>query len=192
MKNINNDCLVRTLDLYYWIKNVSLRDFECKYYYDGNIKDRMMILIVTNRADWVGNNRSSWWCCWPSVVGRQHICHRCQPDKMPSLQTSSVQTLKAVDKALELPLVSSACSEMTRIASPLTPYVSSLSKVATQVEEKVAPHIPAVICRSSAAAVERADHLACEGIDQLTEKLPQLKEDTPKLLEGTKVRNGGE
>ena len=116
---------------------------------------------------------------------------------MPSLQShtgsnSSVQTLKAVDKALELPLVSSACSEMTRIASPLTPYVSSLSKVATQVEEKVAPHIPAVICRSSAAAMERADHLACEGIDQLTEKLPQLKEDTPKLLEGTKVRNGGE
>ena len=101
-----------------------------------------------------------------------------------------VKTLKAVDKAMELPFINSACSEVTRMASPLTPYMmsSGLTKVVTQVEEKVVPHIPINVSESVAAAVERADNFACEGIDHLTEKLPQLKEATPKLLEETKVR----
>ena len=33
----------------------------------------------------------------------------------------------------------------------------------------------------------QADTLACGGIDQLTEKLPQLKDATPKLINETKV-----
>ena len=40
---------------------------------------------------------------------------------------------------------------------------------------------------SVSAAVEKADSYACSGIDQLTEKVPQLKDATPKLLEETKV-----
>merc|ERR1711990_673758 len=36
------------------------------------------------------------------------------------------------------------------------------------------------------AAVEKADSYACSGIEQLTEKLPQLKDATPKLLKETK------
>ena len=119
-----------------------------------------------------------------------------------------VKNLKVVDKALELPLVNSAYSEVTRIASPITPYVeSTLTKVTpmmeagyqtikTQVEEKVVPHIPSNISKnmsatleSVTAAVEKADSYACSGIDQLTEKLPQLKDATPQLLlEETKVR----
>ena len=122
-----------------------------------------------------------------------------------------VKNLRAVDKALELPLVNSAYSEVTRIASPLTPYVeSTLTKMTpmveagyqtlkTQVEEKVVPHIPTNISESVSknmnttletvtAAVEKADSYACSGIEQLTEKLPQLKDATPKLLEETKVR----
>ena len=111
--------------------------------------------------------------------------------QLPDSAKTPTMTLKSVDKALEIPIISSACSEVTRIASPLTPYVmsSGLTKVVSQVEEKVAPHIPSNVSESVAAAVERADNLACEGIDHLTEKLPQLKEAAPKLLEETKVRS---
>ena len=69
----------------------------------------------------------------------------------------------------------------------------------TQVEEKVVPHIPhnltstvsggvAATVDSVAAAVEKADNLACESLDQLMDKIPQLKEATPKLIEETKVK----
>ena len=121
-----------------------------------------------------------------------------------------VKALKVVDKALELPLINSAYSEVTRIASPITPYVeTTLTKVSpmveagyqtikSQVEEKVVPHIPSnisetvsksmsVTLETVTAAVEKADCYACCGIDQLTEKVPQLKDATPKLLEETKV-----
>jgi len=120
-----------------------------------------------------------------------------------------VKNLKVVDKALELPLVNSAYSEVTRMASPITPFVeSTLSKVTpmvevgyqtikTQVEEKVVPHIPDNISESVSnhvsstmesmtAAMEKVDGFACSGIDQLTEKVPQLKDATPKLIEETK------
>ena len=125
--------------------------------------------------------------------------------------TTPVKSLKLVDKALEVPLVNSAYSEVTRFASPISPYVeSTLTKVTpivevgyqtlkTQVEEKVVPHIPhnltstvsggvAATVDSVAAAVEKADNLACESLDQLMDKIPQLKEATPKLIEETKVR----
>jgi len=119
------------------------------------------------------------------------------------------KNLKVVNKAMELPLVNSAYSEVTRIASPITPYVeTTLTKVSpmleagyqtikTQVEEKLVPHIPSNLSdsvsknmsstlESVSAAVEKADSYACSGIDQLTEKVPQLKDATPKLLEETK------
>ena len=125
--------------------------------------------------------------------------------------TTPVKSLKLVDKALEVPLVNSAYSEVTRFASPISPYVeSTLTKVTpmvevgyqtlkTQVEEKVVPHIPhnltstvsggvAATVDSVAAAVEKADNLACESLDQLMDKIPQLKEATPKLIEETKVK----
>ena len=121
-----------------------------------------------------------------------------------------VKNLRVVNKAMELPLVNSAYSEVTRIASPITPYVeSTLTKVSpmveagyqtikSQVEEKVVPHIPANISESVSknvsatlesvsAAMEKVDNYACSGIDQLTEKVPQLKDATPKLMEETKV-----
>ena len=129
-----------------------------------------------------------------------------------SPKSSSLENLnlKVMDKALELPLLSSAYSGVTRIASPITPYVeSTLTKVRplveagyqtikTQVEEKVVPHIPHNVSQTVStkvtatmetvtSAVEKVDGFACSGIDQLTEKVPQLKEATPKLIEETKV-----
>jgi len=118
--------------------------------------------------------------------------------------------LKVVDKALSLPLVSSACSEVSRATSPY--MESTLSKVSpvmentmgmvdivkSRVEEQVLPHIPTKLSETVQsvqetvvdqvmAAVEKADTLACGGIDQLTEKLPQLKDATPKLINETKT-----
>ena len=69
----------------------------------------------------------------------------------------------------------------------------------TQVEEKVVPHIPSNLgstvsggvtatVDSVAAAVEKADTYACEGLEQLMEKVPHLIEATPKIIEETKVR----
>jgi len=131
-------------------------------------------------------------------------------DHIPRSFSIENLNLKSVEKALELPLVNSAYTEVTRMASPITPYVeSTLTKVTpmveagyqtlkTQVEEKVVPHIPTNISESVSknvsatldsvtAAVEKADCYACCGIEQLTEKLPQLKEATPQvLLEETK------
>ena len=37
------------------------------------------------------------------------------------------------------------------------------------------------------SAVEKVDSFACGGIDQLTEKVPQLKEATPKIMDETKT-----
>merc|ERR1712066_8575 len=118
--------------------------------------------------------------------------------------------LKVVDKALSLPLVSSACSEVSRATSPY--MESTLSKVSpvmentmgmvdivkSRVEEQVLPHIPTKLSETVQsvqetvvdqvmAAVEKADTLACGGIDQLTEKLSQLKDATPKLINETKT-----
>merc|ERR1712066_851514 len=118
--------------------------------------------------------------------------------------------LKVVDKALSLPLVSSACSEVSRATSPY--MESTLSKVSpvmentmgmvdivkSRVEEQVLPHVPTKLSETVQsvqetvvdqvmAAVEKADTLACGGIDQLTEKLPQLKDATPKLINETKA-----
>merc|ERR1711936_90939 len=120
-----------------------------------------------------------------------------------------VKNLRVVDKAMELPLVNSAYSEVTRITCPITPYVeTTLTKVSpmmeagyqtfkSQVEEKLVPHIPSNLSESVSkninstlesvsAAVEKADSYACSGIDQLTEKVPQLKDATPKLIQETK------
>merc|ERR1711874_251367 len=131
-------------------------------------------------------------------------------DHIPRSFSIENLNLKAVDKAMELPLVNSAYTEVTRIASPITPYVeSTLTKVTpmveagyqtikTQVEEKVVPHIPTTISDSVTknmnatletvfAAKETVDSYACSGIDQLTEKVPQLKDATPKLIEETKT-----
>merc|ERR1712147_559523 len=113
---------------------------------------------------------------------------------------------KVVDKAMSLPLVSSAYTEVTRVTSPymestmtrVSPVVEMVSpmvdSVKTRVEEQLMTHIPTNISETvqnkavdqGIAAVERVDGYACSGIDQLTEKVPQLKDATPKLIEETK------
>ena len=72
-----------------------------------------------------------------------------------------------------------------------------VDSVKTKMKEQVLPHIPTKIIETVQtyqeasvdqviAAVEKVDTIACGGIDQLTEKVPQLKDTTPKLIEETK------
>ena len=76
----------------------------------------------------------------------------------------------------------------------VSPVVDS---VMTKMEEQVLPHIPTkstetvqtyqeAAVNQVIAAVEKVDTIACGGIDQLTEKVPQLKDAAPKLIEETK------
>merc|ERR1711936_806901 len=134
-------------------------------------------------------------------------------DHIPRSIIAPVKNMKVMDKAMSLPLVSSAYSEVTRVTSPymestynkVSPVVETtmgmvspmVDNVKTKVEEQVIPHIPTKITETVqtvqnyaidnvTAAVEKVDHFACGGIDQLTEKVPQLKDATPKLIEETK------
>ena len=151
-------------------------------------------------------------------------------DHVPRTIIAPVKKMKVVDKAMSLPLVSSACTEVTRVTSPymestynkVSPVVENtlemvspvVDSVKTKMEEQVLPHIPTKITETvqtyQEAAVDQViavvekvctfiykislsnlyfqvDTIACGGIDQLTEKVPQLKDATPKLIEETKV-----
>merc|ERR1711989_224238 len=136
------------------------------------------------------------------------------PVEIDHVPVVAVKSFKVVDKAMSLPLVSSACSEVTRMTSPyvestlsmVTPMMETtwskvtpvVATVKSKVEEKVMPVIPSkvtetvqtvhnVAVSNISAAVEKVDNIATGGIDQLTEKVPQLKETTPKLIENTKT-----
>ena len=150
-------------------------------------------------------------------------------DHVPRSIIAPVKNMKVVDKAMSLPLVSSAYSEVTRVTSPymestmtkVSPVVEMVSpmvdSVKTRVEEQLMTHVPTGISETVQnvqakavdqviAAVEKVnvnwtfgvhqihisikvDSYACSGIDQLTEKVPQLKDATPKLIEETKAMN---
>ena len=82
-------------------------------------------------------------------------------DHVPRSIIAPVKNMKVVDKAMSLPLVSSACSEVTRVTSPImestynkvSPVVENtlemvtpmMDSVKSKVEEQVLPHIPAKI-----------------------------------------------
>jgi len=83
-----------------------------------------------------------------------------EPEEPPNLEVVPRKHLKVVEKALEIPVVMSA--------------YSGFNNIVNRAVEKVT------------AAVDKIDSLACEGIDQLTEKVPVLKEPTPEFLESSK------
>merc|ERR1719318_2546953 len=120
-----------------------------------------------------------------------------------------VKNMKGVNKAFELPLVTSAYDEITKMAAPISPYVENsvttitpmveigYNTIKAKVEENVVPHLPEGMSESVqanmtsavdhiTAAVEKIDTLACGGLEQLTEKVPALKEETPELIANSK------
>merc|ERR1711936_779479 len=122
----------------------------------------------------------------------------------------SVIVPKTVEKALTLPIVSDTCSEVARCVEPLAPYMKTTYEklspvmehgyktVLAKYEENMAPLLPVNVTETVAtnftvvgeygkAVVGKVDILASDGIDQLSEKIPQLKESTPKLIADAKV-----
>merc|ERR1712119_70489 len=135
-------------------------------------------------------------------------------DVIPYDIMAPVKNLKAIIKAFELPLVTSAYNEIATIASPFTPYMETtmttitpmvdvgINTIKTKMEESVIPHLPEGMTETLqsnmtaaaghlSAAVEKVDTFACGGIDQLTDKVPALKDATPELIETTKVTATG-
>ena len=123
----------------------------------------------------------------------------------------SVIVPKTVEKALTLPIVSDTCSEVARCVEPLAPYMKTTyeklspvvehgyNTVLAKYEDNVVPLLPVTVTETVAinltavgeygkAVVGKVDILASDGIDQLSDKLPQLKESTPKLIADAKVR----
>merc|ERR1719318_1402214 len=130
-------------------------------------------------------------------------------DTIPMDIMAPVKNMKVVNKAFELPLVTSAYDEITKMAAPISPYVENsvttitpiveigFNTIKAKVEENVMPHLPEGMSESVqanmtsavdhiSAAVEKIDTLACGGLDQLTEKVPALKEETPELIANSK------
>ena len=131
-------------------------------------------------------------------------------DTIPYDIMAPVKNLKVVTKAFELPLVTSAYTEIATLASPLTPIVENtmttitpivevgINTIKTTMEESVLPHLPEGMTETLqsnmtaavehvTAAVDKVDILACGGLEQLTDKVPALKDATPELIETTKV-----
>merc|ERR1719190_195498 len=68
--------------------------------------------------------------------------------------------------------------------------MSLVTGVRSQVEDKVTETVATVqtaAVEHVTSAVEKVDSFACGGIDQLTEKVPHLKEATPKIMEETRT-----
>jgi len=135
-------------------------------------------------------------------------------DTIPYDIMAPVKNLKVVTKAFELPLVTSAYTEIATLASPLTPIVENtmttitpivevgINTIKTTMEESVLPHLPEGMTETLqsnmtaavehvTAAVDKVDILACGGLEQLTDKVPALKDATPELIETTKVTATG-
>merc|ERR1712119_169323 len=113
--------------------------------------------------------------------------------------------MKIVEKAFELPLVTDTFNEVSKLARPLSPYVETMKNVATPYVDKFSPMVESgfITIKNAAdlqlpegttaniqskfdTAVENLDTLVCQGLDQLTTRVPALKEPTTELVETTR------
>ena len=104
-------------------------------------------------------------------------------DHVPRSIIAPVKNMKVVDKAMSLPLVSSAYSEVTRVTSPymestynkVSPVVETtmgmvspmVDNVKTKVEEQVIPHIPTKITET----VQTVQNYAIDNVTAAVEKV---------------------
>merc|ERR1712096_362161 len=93
------------------------------------------------------------------------------PRESDAVYTSFTPTLRVADKALDLPVVSDAVSEITKITAPIAPYFEEGIRT---IKGKVG------------SCVTSLDTLACDGLDQLISAVPSLRSATPDLVESTK------
>jgi len=115
---------------------------------------------------------------------------------------------KIVNKVFQLPIINDVYSEAQKLSSyiPMESTMSHLSPlvenvtttIKTSAEENLLPRIPGdlaeniqknvnVVLEQVNSVVGNLDTMACDGMDQLTEKVPALKEATPMFVESTKT-----
>ena len=107
-------------------------------------------------------------------------------DHVPRSIIAPVKNMKVVDKAMSLPLVSSACTEVIRVTSPymestynkVSPVVENtlemvspvVDSVKTKMEEQVLPHIPTKITET----VQTYQEAAVDQVIAVVEKVCTL------------------
>merc|ERR1712096_63763 len=137
-------------------------------------------------------------------------------DTIPRDVITPAAYLKSVDKAFELPLLTDTYNEISKLAGPISPYVETVKNIATPYMEKLSPMVESGFStikstaeenivhklpegtadnikskldsakEQAASAVDNLDTLVCQGLDQLTTRVPALKENTTELVETTK------
>merc|ERR1712183_234285 len=105
------------------------------------------------------------------------------PRESDAVYTSFTPTLKVADKALDLPVVSDAVSEITKITAPIAPYLEEGIRI---IKDKADESLSETIKDKVGSCVTSLDTLACDGLDQLTSAVPSLRSATPDLVETTK------
>ncbi|MCY5962140.1 hypothetical protein OV760_27570, partial [Salmonella enterica subsp. enterica serovar 1,4,[5],12:i:-] len=95
-----------------------------------------------------------------------------------------------VDQVTSLPLVSSACDQVSTVYMSSPSYVSSPSvKAICDMAEQGVKTISAVakpIIDKLEPQIAAANEYACKGLDKLEEKLPILQQSTPQVVADTK------
>merc|ERR1712183_1012998 len=105
------------------------------------------------------------------------------PRESDAVYTSFTPTLKVADKALDLPVVSDAVSEITKITAPIAPYFEEGIRI---IKDKADESLSETIKDKVGSCVTSLDTLACDGLDQLISAVPSLRSATPDLVETTK------
>jgi len=91
------------------------------------------------------------------------------------------------EKALEIPFINDAVSAAAALHGTATTYPvynkveAAIGDIFNKAEDTITPHVPA----SLTDKVAQLDSLACEGLDQVTAKVPALKLPTDELAAAT-------
>jgi len=114
----------------------------------------------------------------------------------------AVSQPEIVKRAFTLPVVSDTYDTLYRLSSPLQPYmektVESLSPIVDSgyctLKTRMEENLPESVSNGLASAKEQAssaigslDYKLCNGLDQLVDKVPALKDSTPELYATTKT-----
>jgi len=90
-------------------------------------------------------------------------------------------------KAMELPFINDAVTAATKLHGEATTYPvynkveAAIGDIITKAEDTITPHVPAALTDK----VLQLDSLACDGLDQVTAKVPALKLPTGELATAT-------
>merc|ERR1719296_509757 len=114
------------------------------------------------------------------------------------METVSSSSLKIVDKALELPIINDAVEKALPIINDAVetatklhkeaaayPYVNQVETIIgdwlNKAETTITPCVSSGLTSSVTSTVAQLDDLACTGLDQVTAKVPSLKQPTGVL-----------